>query len=90
MCRDFHLWLEFEVGEPGNQPANRPTENHARYPWPYEADAAQTPAKYVIPPDLFVERLDRSTIESVVSEMIALDELRSEWLCADGPADVRS
>jgi hypothetical protein len=38
----------------------------ARYDWPHEMLTRQSPAKYVLPPDLFVERLDRSTIEAVI------------------------
>jgi len=104
---DFDLWLEFEVGDPINQPANRPVENFAnvvirlsdgkryclnvwtfdfvplaRYSWPYK-NTDEVPAKYVIPPDLLVERLDRVTIQSVVSDMLAAGELRPEWRCAD-------
>ena len=102
---DFELWLEFEIGDPVDQPANSSTENFAnimitlsdgrryslnvwtfdflqlvRYPWPYEKDANAVPAKYVIPPDLFVERLDRITIQAVVSDMLEAGELRPEWL----------
>lgn len=105
---DFELWLEFETGDPGDQPANRGSENFAniviklpdgrryclnvwtfdflplaRYSWPYEKNAGEIPAKYVIPPDLFVERLDRTTIQAVVSDMLAVGDLRTEWLCAD-------
>jgi hypothetical protein len=53
---------------------------HARYPWPYETQPAGTSSRYVVGPDLFVERLDRATIESVVAEMIARGELKPEWL----------
>jgi len=104
---DFDLWLEFEVGDPIDQPANSPVQNFAniairlsdgrryclnvwtfdfvplaRYPWPYKT-TDEVPAKYLIPPDLLVERLDRVTIQSVVSEMLAAGELRPEWRCAD-------
>jgi hypothetical protein len=105
---DFELWLEFEIGDPGDQPANRATENFAnivitlpdgrryclnvwtfdflplaRYSWPYEKNHGEIPAKYVIPPDLFVERLDRTTIQAAVADMLAAGDLRTEWLCAD-------
>ncbi len=53
----------------------------ARYPWPYELGVEHAPAKYVLPPDLFVERLDRATIEVVISEMLANNQMKSEWLC---------
>jgi len=39
--------------------------------------------KYVIPPDLFVERLDRTTNQAAVADMLAAGDLRTEWLCAD-------
>jgi len=53
----------------------------ARYPWPYEIDTSQAPAKYVFPPDLFVERLDRNTIEAIITELLAKNEMKEEWLC---------
>jgi hypothetical protein len=105
---DFDLWLEFEVGDSIDQPANNPVENFtnvvirlsdgkryclnvwtfdfvplARYSWPYKKTTDEMPAKYVIPPDLLVERLDRVTIQGVVSDMLAAGELRPEWLCTD-------
>jgi hypothetical protein len=111
---DFELWLEFEIGDPG-EPGNRATENFtnmvitlsdgrrycltvwtfdflplARHPWPYEKNADEVPAKYVIPPDLFVERLDRTSIQAIVSDMLAAGELRKEWLCTDAKDVSRS
>lgn len=56
----------------------------ARYPWPYQEGAGE-PAEYLLPPDLFVERLDRQTIERVVSKLVENDEMRSEWLCPAEP-----
>jgi hypothetical protein len=53
----------------------------ARYRWPYAVKAGQALAKYVHPPDLFVERLDRSTIESVVTQLLENQEMKSDWLC---------
>lgn len=52
----------------------------ARFPWPYETGVGM-PAEYVLPPDLFVERLDRPTLERVVARMLLEGEMRSEWLC---------
>jgi hypothetical protein len=105
---DFDLWLEFESGDPIDQPSNSPVENFAnvviqltdgkryclnvwtfdfvplaRYSWPYKKDTGEVPAKYVLPPDLLVERLDRVTIQDVISAMLAAGELRPEWLCTD-------
>lgn len=39
------------------------------------------PSEYYSAPDLFVERLDRSTITRVVAKMLARGEIRDEWLC---------
>jgi hypothetical protein len=52
----------------------------ARYDWPYEMAEGQEPAKYVLPPDLFVERLDRSTIEAVIRELLVNNEMNPAWL----------
>ena len=54
----------------------------ARYPWPYSVDTSAELSKYLLPPDLFVERLDRPTIEAVIRELLANNEMKSEWLCA--------
>ena len=53
----------------------------ARYDWPYDIREGQEPAKYVFPPDLFVERLDRATIETVIIELLTTDSMNSDWLC---------
>jgi hypothetical protein len=104
----FDLWLEWETGEPRDQPANRPRTNFgnviitlsdgrryalnvwtfdflplARFPWPYEGGPGVQPAAYVLPPDLFVESLDRATMESVVAAMLSAGELKDEWLHPD-------
>lgn len=52
----------------------------ARFRWPYEIGAGE-PAEYLLPPDLFVERLDRPTLERVVGRMLSAGEMRPEWLC---------
>jgi hypothetical protein len=58
----------------------------ARYPWPYEAGVGE-PAEYLLPPDLFVERLDRPTLERAVGRLLADGELRAEWLCPPDTED---
>ncbi|APR75529.1 Hypothetical protein A7982_00875 [Minicystis rosea] len=62
---------------------------HARFPWPYD-DTSGLPAEYVLPPDLFVERLDRPTLERVVRQLLANREMKSEWLCPPEEASVES
>jgi len=57
--------------------------HRARFPWPYE-DTSGRPAEYVVAPDLFVERLDRPTMERVVRRLLADGEMNTQWLC---PAD---
>ena len=34
----------------------------------------------MLPPDLFVDRMDRELLESVVADLIESDQLRDEWL----------
>ncbi len=35
--------------------------------------------KYLLPPDMFVERLDRGLLEAAVSDLIATGAIREEW-----------
>jgi hypothetical protein len=58
----------------------------ARYPWPYEV-TEDKPAVYVVAPDLFVDRIDRALIESIVAELLATRQLKDEWLCPPGIDD---
>jgi len=51
-----------------------------RYPWPYQEGVGE-PQEYLLPPDLFVERLDRALIERVVAQMLLKGEMKTEWLC---------
>ena len=37
--------------------------------------------KYLLPPDLFVEKLDRRVMEDVIADLLATDQMRPEWLC---------
>ena len=55
----------------------------ARIGWPYEKNSESVPSLYVLPPDLFVERLEREIIEKAISEMIEKNEMQVEWLCID-------
>jgi hypothetical protein len=57
----------------------------ARFPWPC-ADTGGWPAEYVVAPDLFVERLDRPTLERVVRQLLADGEMKVEWLCPSDEA----
>ncbi len=105
---DYKLWIETEMGDPIDQPANRPTRNFcniqiiledgpiyalnlwtfdflplARLNWPYDENSGKAAASYVLPPDLFVERLDRPTIEKVVDSLFLNNEMRDSWLCQE-------
>ena len=55
----------------------------ARLEWPYDKKSDATLSLYVLPPDLFVIRLDRQTIEKVILEMIEKNEMQEKWLCID-------
>ena len=46
----------------------------------YEEGAGQL-EEYLLPPDLFVERLDRALLERVVAQMLSEGEMKPEWLC---------
>lgn len=59
--------------------------HRARFPWPH-ADTGGQPAEHVIAPDLFVERLDRPTLERVVRQLLADGEMKDEWLSAPDEA----
>ncbi|WP_234856524.1 hypothetical protein [Acinetobacter junii] len=56
--------------------------SHARYPWPYEIGEGVA-SEYLLPPDLFVSRLDRQTLKHVIGLMLARNELKDEWLIPD-------
>jgi hypothetical protein len=62
--------------------------HRARFPWPY-VDTGGRPAESVVAPDLFVERLDRPTLERVVRQLLADGGMKAEWLCLpeDAPAE---
>ncbi|PSB52168.1 hypothetical protein [Chamaesiphon polymorphus] len=53
----------------------------ARYDDNYDIREGQEPAKYVLPPDLFVERLDRATLETVIVDLLAKNLMNPNWLC---------
>jgi hypothetical protein len=36
---------------------------------------------YLLPPDLFVRRADRATLEAVVADLIGQHGLKDEWRC---------
>lgn len=54
----------------------------AKYEWPYDTEVSDRTELYVLPPDLFVERLDRATLENVVSKLIEKNDLQDRWMCA--------
>ena len=54
--------------------------SRARFPWPYEKDSGE-PVEYLLPPDLFVAKLDRPTLERIVDSLLVRNEMKTEWLC---------
>jgi hypothetical protein len=52
---------------------------NARYPWPYQQGIGE-PEEYLLPPDLFVQRLDRELLERAVRRMLVQGEMKAEWL----------
>ena len=52
----------------------------ARFPWPHDANDDAKAADYVLPPDIFVERLDRDVIHRVITELLATDQMKTDWL----------
>ena len=52
----------------------------ARRSWPYETDSPDEPVEYLIPPDLFVESLERIVLERVISTLLERGEMKEEWL----------
>ncbi|MDQ3649424.1 MAG: hypothetical protein M3458_03930 [Acidobacteriota bacterium] len=48
-----------------------------------EAAKENLSGKYIIPPDLFVERLDRKLIEEVIEDIIFCHGLKEGWLSRD-------
>lgn len=52
---------------------------------PYEDE--EEPIEYMLPPDLFVARMDRATIDRGVRQMLVKGEMRSEWLCPEEEDD---
>ncbi|MCL4264558.1 MAG: hypothetical protein KJ069_15145 [Anaerolineae bacterium] len=45
-----------------------------------ELESPELTGKYLLPPDLFVEKLDRQLLEQVVTDLIRSVQLREEWL----------
>lgn len=39
--------------------------------------------KYTLPPDLFVQKLDRQLMEEIVADLILTNGLRKEWIVSD-------
>ena len=47
-------------------------------------DGNKLGGKYMLPPDLFVERADRQTVEEVVADLLRHSGLKDAWLCSTG------
>lgn len=46
----------------------------------YRTGQAKSPARFMLPPDLLVERLDRPTIECAILELIEQGSIPAHWL----------
>jgi hypothetical protein len=51
----------------------------ARFDWPYDPRQDE-PAKYLLPPDLFVERLDRESFEEIFTQLFKNGEMKDKWI----------
>jgi len=54
---------------------------YARFEWPYEIGLEEKASSYVLPPDIFIERLDRPTVERAVKDLFDNNEMQDIWLC---------
>ena len=45
-----------------------------------QASAERLGGAYLLPPDLFVERLDRRLLEQIIADLIRTHQLREAWL----------
>jgi len=90
---EFEHWAPGHDSDPTDELANVQVllpdgRRYALNVWTFEfihrarlEDDPDAPAEYLLPPDLLVERLDRPTIERVVRQLLARDEMRAAWLC---------
>ena len=90
----FDLWLEFEITSPWGELEHGffdmlvTVEDGRRYVlsvWTFAfleraRRCAAEEGKYLLAPDLLVDRLDREHLEQVVADLIASNGLRDEWL----------
>jgi hypothetical protein len=51
-----------------------------------EASGESLGGRYLLPPDLFVERLDRALLEEIVSDLIRGGLLKEEWRVTEPPS----
>ena len=92
---EFEHWQKSEDEQPENDFFNMQIQlssgkSYALNVWTYNfLDTAREEhrktgeelgGRYLIAPDLFVEKLDRELMEEVVSDMIANRSLKDEWL----------
>ncbi|MEY2863460.1 MAG: hypothetical protein RLY58_1167 [Pseudomonadota bacterium] len=49
----------------------------------YNEEKENLSGKYLLPPDLFIERLDRELLQAILSELVQKDVMKQEWLVID-------
>jgi hypothetical protein len=100
---EFEHWLPQEGDDPEDDIFNMQItlpggKKYALNVWTYKAiwralkecretgDCLQ--GSYLLPPDLFVYRLDRELLEKIVADLIAHGGLKKEWEVADQAHDL--
>jgi hypothetical protein len=101
---EFEAWVENPQDDPADDYFNMEVtlddgRKYALNVWTYNfltraiADATTSGeglgGKYLLPPDLFVERLNRKLLEDVVSDLIAMGEMKDEWQVPGDAKDSR-
>jgi hypothetical protein len=100
---EFEHWVPQEGDDPENDFFNmqiilQSGKTYALNVWTYNAiwrilnECRETgeclQGSYLLPPDLFVHRLDRKLLERIVADLIAHGGLRKEWEVPDQADDV--
>ena len=95
---EFEHWEKHEADDPEDEIFNLQIalpsgKKYAINVWTYQSIDKAVKAcedsgecldgSYLLPPDLFVHRLDRELLEQIAADLIARDALKSEWEVCD-------